>query len=367
MRLVVLNVVRLLLVFAIASSFFYSRNLIFLMSIVGFFVTFLPSILKFFGIEVPTLFEIILIFFLYGLLVFGGTRTGYLGFWWWDISFNFLAAITLGVVVLTILNVLQKEEIINVSIILLGVATFFFTISLGALWEVFEFVLDTLLGFGFQNGLEDIMKDMIMNIFGALTVSGLGVYLLRSGKGEFMSNFFSRFVVSNFKFLKSKGKLESSSKFIEDLIVKGENERLEFKSTLRKNLHTGKVDKNISHSVLKTIVAYLNSKGGSLLIGISDDGKILGLENDDFANLDRLRLFFTDLLRKHIGSRFLPNVKFEIYSIDGVKVLKVDCFKSSKRVFLNWENSEEFYVRHGASTLKLKGSDLIDYVRERFG
>ena len=64
----------------------------------------------------------------------------------------------------------------------------------------------------------------------------------------------------------------------EKLIQTGETAKLEFKSTLRWNILADRIDKEIEHSVLKTIVAYMNSEGGTLLVGVKDDGDILGTE-----------------------------------------------------------------------------------------
>ena len=63
----------------------------------------------------------------------------------------------------------------------------------------------------------------------------------------------------------------------QELILKGENERVEFKSTLRWNLRAEKKDKAITHASLKTIAAFLNTDGGILLIGVADEGTLLGL------------------------------------------------------------------------------------------
>lgn len=65
---------------------------------------------------------------------------------------------------------------------------------------------------------------------------------------------------------------ENGNLSVEELIHRGESERLEFKSTLRWNLHTDSKDKRIEHAVLKTIAAFLNTQGGTLLIGVEDDG-----------------------------------------------------------------------------------------------
>src|SRR5204863_6174340 len=65
------------------------------------------------------------------------------------------------------------------------------------------------------------------------------------------------------------------------LLEADEGERLEFKETARVNVHTGAVDKNIEHSVVKTVAAFMNSHGGTLVIGVNDASKTLtGLDRD---------------------------------------------------------------------------------------
>src|SRR3546814_11076929 len=63
---------------------------------------------------------------------------------------------------------------------------------------------------------------------------------------------------------------------VSELIAAGEGDGVEFKSTLRMNLHTGQVDDKMQVTVLKTIAGFLNAKGGTLLIGVSDDGQEIG-------------------------------------------------------------------------------------------
>src|SRR3546814_12750902 len=69
---------------------------------------------------------------------------------------------------------------------------------------------------------------------------------------------------------------------VSELIAAGEGDGVEFKSTLRMNLHTGQVDDKMQVTVLKTIAGFLNAKGGTLLIGVSDDGQVTGLSADNF-------------------------------------------------------------------------------------
>lgn len=92
---------------------------------------------------------------------------------------------------------------------------------------------------------------------------------------------------------------------IADLIAGGETGAVEFKSTLRTNLHTGQVDDKIQVSVLKTIAGFLNAKGGTLLIGVADDGEVLGLDADGFQSEDKLGLHLVNLVKDRIGEVFL--------------------------------------------------------------
>src|ERR1700736_4234749 len=73
-----------------------------------------------------------------------------------------------------------------------------------------------------------------------------------------------------------------------ELIKRGESKTLEFKSTLRWNLKEDRRDdKAITHAVLKTIAAFLNTDGGDLLVGVADDGSIIGIERDQLDNDDK--------------------------------------------------------------------------------
>jgi len=292
---------------------------------------------------------------------------GVLMIWWWDILLTFGASIILGFIGLTLFYAFEKEEIIEASSFVIVFFTFCFAFSLGALLEVIEFFVDIVFGFGLQNGVNDTMTDLIVNFFGVLCVSLYGYYNLKHGNKNIVSGFISNVVRKNYSFLKSKKYFEYSSHAIARLIEGGEGDNLEFKSTLRKNLHTGEIDKNIEHAVLKTIVGYLNTDGGTLLVGVKDNGSVVGLENDDFENHDKLKLYFTASIRKHLGNNFLPFISYELFPYHDKHILKIECRRGSHRTFLKWENSEEFYVRHGSSTIKLSGSDLLDYVEERFG
>lgn len=157
------------------------------------------------------------------------------------------------------------------------------------------------------------------------------------------------------------------------LIGGGESGRLEFKSTLRFNLKANKIDAFIELQVIKSIAGFLNSNGGVLLIGVGDDGSILGLDSDRFQDLDALQLHFWNRIRSAIGSEFVEFIHATARECCERWVLLVDCSRSPRPVFVSWKESpnakaeEHFYVRAGPQTEELSPSQIVAYSRDHFG
>lgn len=149
------------------------------------------------------------------------------------------------------------------------------------------------------------------------------------------------------------------------LIDAGESASLEFKSTLRRNLKTGKDGMEIAVAWMKTVVALMNSDGGILLIGVDDDGNIIGTDADEFENEDKCRLHFKNLVNHHIGPEFNRFIHLKVRDVQGKVVLVVECERVRKPVFLTMGKNEDFYVRSGPSSLKLSMSQMVKYLEER--
>ena len=152
----------------------------------------------------------------------------------------------------------------------------------------------------------------------------------------------------------------------EKLIHSGENAKLEFKSSLRWNIIAKRPDKGIEHSALKAIVAFLNAEGGTLLLGVEDNGDIVGIEVDQFPNEDKYMLHFTSIVGDRIGKHYVEQIHSELKEIKGKKILRVDCSPSSTPVFLKEGNGEEFYVRNGPSSVLLTTSEVLEYSKKHF-
>lgn len=153
---------------------------------------------------------------------------------------------------------------------------------------------------------------------------------------------------------------------VEDLIASGEGDAIEFKATLRTNLHTGLVDEAMHLAALKTIAGFLNAQGGTLIIGVADDGKVVGLAADNFPNDDKMGLHLVNLIRDRIGALFLPYVHPHFDEQDGERVMVVECEKGPKAAFLKDGSNQRFFVRGMNATTELSGSAVTDYVKARF-
>lgn len=152
---------------------------------------------------------------------------------------------------------------------------------------------------------------------------------------------------------------------LREAVAAGESERLEFKSTLRWNLKTNKPDRAIETAWLKTVVAFLNSEGGTLLVGVDDDGSAVGAARDGFRNEDKYLLHVNNLIHKHVGLEFARYLSFDLRPFDGEKILVLDVLPAPEPAFLRREDEEDFYVRVGPASRRLPLSRTLEYLKER--
>lgn len=163
------------------------------------------------------------------------------------------------------------------------------------------------------------------------------------------------------------GQFPEEQKDIAELISEGENGATEFKSTLRKNLHTGENDVRMENSALKTIVGFLNSKGGgTLFLGVTDDGVALGIEADSFKNEDKMYLHLNNLIKDRIGAKHMLYIHPHFDDFEDKRVLVVECLPARSPVYLKEGNDERFYIRSVAATIELKGGEAQDFIAQRF-
>ncbi|MGB0415434.1 MAG: RNA-binding domain-containing protein [Coraliomargarita sp.] len=152
---------------------------------------------------------------------------------------------------------------------------------------------------------------------------------------------------------------------VRDIISRGESKRREFKSTMRVNLHTNKPGKEIETAWLKGVAAFLNTDGGTLLLGVNDAGEITGLEVDKFESEDHCQLHFKNLIAQQIGAEFSKYIEFRTVRIDEKLVGIAECQRSNEPVFLKHAKGESFFIRNGPSSDELPVSQALDYIKAR--
>lgn len=155
------------------------------------------------------------------------------------------------------------------------------------------------------------------------------------------------------------------SRWIRQVIERGEGESTEFKSTLRWDLRKGGRDIAVELAWLKTIVAFLNGNGGTLLVGVADDGTVVGLEPDGFENEDKCLLYVNSRIQRNIGMEFASCIRYSLQTVDEQRILVVECSPSTEPAFLIDREAEVFYVRMGPGSRKLSARQMLTYLAQR--
>ncbi len=144
-------------------------------------------------IHIPTSFQIVILLFIFASMYLGELRNYFYRYAWWDSMLHSVSAIILAYIGFLLIFTLNKDKNINLylSPFFIALFAFCFAITVGVLWEVFEFAMDSFFGYNMQKarnleqvygefdtrlGLIDTMRDLIVNSIGALTVSVIGYY-----------------------------------------------------------------------------------------------------------------------------------------------------------------------------------------------
>ncbi len=154
---------------------------------------------------------------------------------------------------------------------------------------------------------------------------------------------------------------------ISELITRGEGDQIEFKSTARWNLEESRQDERIEFAVAKTVAGFLNSGGGTLLIGVDDSGKPVGLSHDYLTlkkkDSDGFQLWVTDIFSRMLGKPAMSLIHVKVEPFEALDVARVTVRSSPVLVYLNparGERVDEVYYRFGNSTRRLTPREVAE-------
>jgi hypothetical protein len=152
------------------------------------------------------------------------------------------------------------------------------------------------------------------------------------------------------------------------LISEGEHESLEFKSSLRWDWKLGKVNKHLEAVIAKTLCGMMNHKGGMLLIGVDDDGQILGIEKDwetlKHSNRDGFEQRIVVLTTSHLGGHNTGALRMEFHRVEEKTIAIVRIDPAHEPVFCKDGNLQRYYLRAGNTTRELDTQEALAHMKE---
>ncbi|MCA9146549.1 MAG: hypothetical protein KDB05_27405 [Planctomycetales bacterium] len=157
-------------------------------------------------VKIPPEFEVLTVAFIFASLFLGEIRDYYNKFWWWDIALHTTSGGLLGILGLLLVYVLNETPRVDLHM-RPGFVAFFafcFALSIGTVWEMFEFAMDQFFGMNMQkpmlgdpSGLTDTMIDLIVDAVGAIVVSVAGYLYMRHGNDSIIDRGIQRFIERN--------------------------------------------------------------------------------------------------------------------------------------------------------------------------
>ncbi len=155
------------------------------------------------------------------------------------------------------------------------------------------------------------------------------------------------------------------------LVASGEGEYIEFKASLMWDYRKQAVNKELYEPVMKNLVGFMNGKGGMLLIGIDDEGAVLGIEPDMKTlrkpGVDGFENVFNVAFSNMIGMEYRPFITLAFPVLEDKTICAIGVRPSSHPAYLHYQGKEEFYLRTGNSSNALGVSSAVQYIQGRFG
>jgi predicted HTH transcriptional regulator len=155
------------------------------------------------------------------------------------------------------------------------------------------------------------------------------------------------------------------------LIRRGEDDSLEFKSSFRYDYRLQKVNKALEAVIVKTLAGFMNAQGGSLLIGVADDGAIVGLEKD-FQTLNRkdgdgYTQALMSTVAEKLGTPACRLLRILIHHHDGHDVCRIVVLPSPVPVYAKEDKQSKFYIRTASGTREMDLQEAVTFIKTKWG
>lgn len=191
--------VKLAILIALITSILQWNFAYVALSLIVLIISFLPSMIKKrFNIISPPEFEVLFALFLYGSVILGEFRQFYSRIPWWDILLHAFSAVMIALIGFMIVFSLYYTHKVVFSPFVASLFVFSFALAIGALWEIFEFAMDSFFGMNMLgSGLIDTMWDLIIDAAAALLIAISGYFYLKGGPSFFIERFVKKFINLN--------------------------------------------------------------------------------------------------------------------------------------------------------------------------
>jgi len=148
----------------------------------------------------------------------------------------------------------------------------------------------------------------------------------------------------------------------------GESSKTEFKSTMIFDIKNNQPNrKKMPKIIARSIAGFLNTDGGTLLIGVDDDGNICGIELDlpyvNNKNKDGYQQYLIQTIVNNLGGSRTTFTEINFGEKDGHEVCIVDIKPSNDAVFITCYDKETFFIRSGNTTRSIEGEELLRYIK----
>jgi len=154
------------------------------------------------------------------------------------------------------------------------------------------------------------------------------------------------------------------------LLVQGEGPKLEFKSSFRWDLRQERANKSLEAVILKTIAGFMNGDGGTLLIGVTDDGAIVGLKPDysllKKSDADGFEQALITVVSTNLGADLCQNLHIVFHAIEGEDICRIIIKPAPRPVYLNREGGPRLYLRTGGGTRDMNIQEATEYIKGRW-